>query len=527
MISSIFVANFQSLMFPQEIRLAPLTLLVGANSAGKSAVGRAMRLMQQSFEDHFVHFNGNRINLTNFHQAVSDNDETNAMRLGIGTDESFEVTTETISTLDHEEFVATFTPDMVSFELSGQETKVVEVNAEVRFSIDSRRHAYTLYDEGGKAHEVDSDSRYLGSGSIRFRTTRKHGSEIFVVAEVLSGEDIFTQWLHAAWHPGSDPGQPGGNGGNPLSLARSKEQFAKLPWEFAVHFGRGLIPRTTMKDVGVDSALGAKAARKIFEILEQSTILFSRISSSLQWVGPVRNISSGFQEIRQRGDGGRSSNADTKLSASGDNLQEVALQMDESEFDEMSNQLLSLTEGRFSVGRVKLNSDASWVPPMGQVTLFDNNKSGKIPIAFRDAGAGISQVLPFLILAMGGQPSEESDPGAVTFVEQPELHLHPEMQSRLGDFLIQATAEKETNRGLRRAQIIAETHSEAVILRILRRIREGQISPNDVAIIAIDKFEGGGSLAQQCRISEEGSLQDELPISFTRLRMNDILGLEL
>jgi len=526
-ISSIFVANFQSLMFPQEIRLAPLTLLVGANSAGKSAVGRGMRLMQQSFEDRFVHFNGNRVNLTNFHQAVSDNDETNSMRLGIGTDESFEVITESVFGVGAEEFIATFTPDMVSFELSGQNTKVVEINAEVRFSIECWRPAYTSYDADEKAQEFGSERQDLGSGSIRFRTTRKHGSEIFVLAELLSGEDIFTQWLHADSGHGPDRGQAGGSAGNPLSLAQSKEEFAILPWELAVHFGRGLIPSPMLRNVGADFTLGSMAARRIFGILKESITLYSRISSSFQWVGPVRNISSGFQEIRQRGAVGKSWNADTKLSASGDNLQEVALQMDEFEFDELSNQLLSLTEGRFSVARVKLNSDASWVPPMGQVTLFDNDKSGKIPVAFRDAGTGISQVLPFLILAMGGQSRKISNTGAVTFVEQPELHLHPEMQSKLGDFLIRATAEKETKRGPRRDQIIAETHSEAVILRILRRIREGQISPNDVAIVAVDKFEGGGSLTQQCRISEDGSLKDELPISFTKLRMNDILGLEL
>lgn len=496
MISSLFFSNFQALMFPQEIKLAPLTLLVGANSAGKSAIGRSLRFMQQSFEDRFIHFNGNRVDLTSFDQTVSDNNADDLIRLGVGTDESFEIQAGGPLGLEGEGLFAIFVPEMVSFELAGTETKVAEVNALIRFSVEARHsgdHAE------GKEQETLPSVRHLGNGSIRFRTVRKHGSEIDVSAELPEGQAPFARWL-----------EDGKNG-----LEESGDSL-----EFKVHFGRGLHPSP------LEKTSNSHAAGQLFEILSKSISVYSKISTSSQWVGPVRNISSGFQEYRRRGDGGPARGKDSVLSASGDNLQEVALNMVREDFEELSNHLSRLTAGRFELRKIRMRTDVKYVPEMGQVFLFDRDKQGDIPVAFKDAGSGISQILPFLILAMGDSYPHMKPSGKVTFVEQPELHLHPRMQAELGDFLIAATARKGKGSRAYRNQIVAETHSEAVIIRLLRRIREGAISPADVAIVAIDKFEGGGSLAQQCRISDDGSLIDDLPISFTQLRINDILGVD-
>ena len=94
-----------------------------------------------------------------------------------------------------------------------------------------------------------------------------------------------------------------------------------------------------------------------------------------------------------------------------------------------------------------------------------------------DVGVGISQLVPVLGLALA------SDTGMAA-VEQPELHLHPRLQAELGDLFIEASRD-----GVRR--FLLETHSEHLILRIQRRIRESvegrphrgvTISPDDVAI---------------------------------------------
>ena len=72
-----------------------------------------------------------------------------------------------------------------------------------------------------------------------------------------------------------------------------------------------------------------------------------------------------------------------------------------------------------------------------------------------NVGVGVSQILPILLLCLLAE--EET----TIIIEQPELHLHPAMQSKLTDFFI-ATM-------LCNKQLIIETHSEHIINRLRLR----------------------------------------------------------
>jgi len=91
------------------------------------------------------------------------------------------------------------------------------------------------------------------------------------------------------------------------------------------------------------------------------------------------------------------------------------------------------------------------------VRLYDIQKN--TPVSHRDVGIGISQVLPVLVNAYASK-------NAIIAMEQPEIHLHPALQAELGDVFIESALGDNKNR------FILETHSEHLILRILRRIRE-------------------------------------------------------
>lgn len=104
-----------------------------------------------------------------------------------------------------------------------------------------------------------------------------------------------------------------------------------------------------------------------------------------------------------------------------------------------------------------------------------------VAVSSRDVGIGISQLIPVVVHALAERES-------TILVEQPELHLHPALQARLGYFFM------ETALGPHRNQFILETHSEHLILRVMKRIRlrllkgsslKGQprITPNHVCIL--------------------------------------------
>lgn len=104
-------------------------------------------------------------------------------------------------------------------------------------------------------------------------------------------------------------------------------------------------------------------------------------------------------------------------------------------------------------------------------------------------------------------------------VEQPETHLHPRLQARLADLFIDSTS--VAGRG---NQLIVETHSEHVLLRVQRRIREGSLTSDDVAVIYVDQDESGVATVQRLRLDGDGDFLDEWPSGFFDDRLDELLG---
>ena len=94
---------------------------------------------------------------------------------------------------------------------------------------------------------------------------------------------------------------------------------------------------------------------------------------------------------------------------------------------------------------------------------------GSAEVLITDVGFGVSQVLPVLVLCY------YVPEGSIVLLEQPEIHLHPSVQSGLADVFVDAVE----NRNI---QIILESHSEHLLMRLQRRIAEQKLSPEKVAL---------------------------------------------
>lgn len=142
-----------------------------------------------------------------------------------------------------------------------------------------------------------------------------------------------------------------------------------------------------------------------------------------------------------------------------------------------------------------------------EVVLLDKRRNAVV--THRDVGVGISQVLPVLVLCYGSR-------GAALAMEQPEIHLHPGLQAELGDVFIEAALSD------RRNTLLIETHSEHVLLRIMRRIRENfegrprqgpSISADDVAILYVEPHEHR-SVVREMPLTAAGDLAKSWPGGF-------------
>lgn len=150
------------------------------------------------------------------------------------------------------------------------------------------------------------------------------------------------------------------------------------------------------------------------------------------------------------------------------------------------------------------------------LVLVDQNAD--TPVSHRDVGIGISQVLPVLVAVFGSD-------NKILAIEQPEIHLHPALQAELGDVFIEAAVGGRCN------TILLETHSEHLILRLLRRIREttdGELPEgmtplraNQVSVIYVQPDKTGSRIVE-LRVTDEGEFLDRWPKGFFEERAKEL-----
>ena len=143
-----------------------------------------------------------------------------------------------------------------------------------------------------------------------------------------------------------------------------------------------------------------------------------------------------------------------------------------------------------------------------EVRLIDVRRKERVNVALPDVGFGVSQLLPFVVQSL---VSEEQ----IISIEQPEVHVHPRLQADLGDLLAEAIKEPRQN------QFIVETHSEHLILRLQRLVYEKRIKPEDVSVIYISRGPEGAK-SQRLHLDEEGDFIDEWPNGFFPERLREL-----
>jgi predicted ATPase len=162
------------------------------------------------------------------------------------------------------------------------------------------------------------------------------------------------------------------------------------------------------------------------------------------------------------------------------------------------------------VERKKITDNATEnLEPVNELSLIDLRSNTKV--SHRDVGIGISQVLPVLVNSYASH-------NKIIAIEQPEIHLHPALQAELGDVFINSAKEQGNT-------FIIETHSEHLILRMMRRMRntDDEELPNDVQPLSPDEIvvlyvqpgrERSNSVVSVIKLDRDGALLDPFPDGF-------------
>ena len=160
--------------------------------------------------------------------------------------------------------------------------------------------------------------------------------------------------------------------------------------------------------------------------------------------------------------------------------------------------------------------EAPW-KHLEQADIYFQDVATKTKIPPSNLGVGFSQMVPFVSSALSSE-------NRLIVIEQPELHVHPALQTELADLFIQS-AKEHGNR------FLIETHSEHLILRVLRRIRESSdpkypsdkqpLRPEDVAVLYV-QHGGNGSEVIELPVTEDGDFAVPWPGGFFAERASEL-----
>lgn len=239
------------------------------------------------------------------------------------------------------------------------------------------------------------------------------------------------------------------------------------------------IPTGTMEYVSITNFV-ERALEDIFE--------------SLSYIGPLRERPLRLYEL--------SDETPTAVGIRGQDAPELLFRSTDGSFDNDVNCWIR----KFGFGS-KLACD-KLLPDAFTVNLIRKNRS---KVNFADTGFGISQIFPIIVSGLWSKKNRR-----IVF-EQPEIHLNPKLQSLLADLFVAFVNSSQ--------QVIIETHSEHLLLRLRRLVAEGKISSDQIALYFVES-DSGKAVIRHIPVESNGHIEPlNWPKDFFQDALRESIGL--
>ena len=572
MIREISLENFKAFGSLQKIPLKPITLIYGANSSGKSSILNALLLLKQTYEQSIdpntpILYKGQFTDQQNFSRCINGRDTNKKFSIGIGQgpltwSESILVTFDkALAALEGRDYEYK-RPQRQNWEVKREEGAFGSKGKIRLFVADTddykQKNTYSQINGNDILKTIEyfiNDSMFCSLEWIGNKVIREDGSNILFENEKISALDdpLVMEYKDKIPDEYLEKGYSGGLKDTSLKMQMdfdfdagliteevyechpyafnsnyiSEEIINKL-YEYIINsieekdfdykyddFKNDLIYNLKRTIIFVKNGIpfyfglldGGDSNRKLYKsnykefthiynffidtIIDQYSTRKSLIKN-LSYIGPLRKHPERFTDIV------KDSYAD--VGNEGERTTAI-LYKNPKVLDNVNNALKSLGMGYQLKVHQLSGDDMIALGDIYSLQVIDKNQT---PLTLCDIGFGISQILPILVQSIMPSPK-------TVLIEQPEIHLHPKMQTELGDFFIEQSKEK---------QFIIETHSEHLLLRILRRIREGKISNDDVNVLFVKSLDEGSQVIE-LRIDEDGDFIDEWPGGFFEESFNE------
>lgn len=543
-ISSITIENFKGIQNPVTVDFKPITLLFGPNSAGKSTIVQALHYALEIFERHNLDpdrtaIGGKAVDLGGFETLVYNHDVSKAIRLKIELDLRDEDLPQYID--GYEDMGLSRFSDKQIAEIPMRAVSAA-VEVAVRWNHQLDRPVLFQYRVEINGHhlatiETTADGRQVFLSKINpFNPVFLENSgpeEAFEIvkrhfADESVGEDEFEKLGPIFPALMTNFKMEKGVAGLTQPIAVAGAGTAMPQWGNALQFhGPVWADETYRIDEGnllmCLSALIVGPGELVRDWLQK-----------ICYIGPIREIpprnftpekspdpsrwASGLKgwDILYTAEKGFVSRLNRWLNQ-GDRLN-AGYSIEVKRFREIAEDdpvTIFINEGVGLEEMDIIQTRMGEIPVKSRVSIREE-KTG-IELMPQDVGVGISQTLPVIVGALRVKEG-------LLAIEQPELHIHPALQVALGDLFITRSRESQVC-------FLLETHSEHLMLRFLRRIRETDegslppgkdaLRPEQLAVYYVEQGKSGVSVFP-IRISEDGEFIDRWPKGFFDERAQEL-----
>ena len=525
MISSFSIGNFKAFSETQHIPLKPITLIYGANSSGKSSIIHALMLAQHAqisgdFDVYHTSKGGESIDFGGFHQYINSHNLSNSLEFVF----DFELDKSKISKRSIEISIA------VPFDDYGH--RVPFSNPEiVRLNVTSHgNEVIRISKRGSNIFGIDQLDPSIEKIKFKHEITidgKKHyfetkGSDVIAIAQ---NYELIRRGLLMRPKENIDLSMRNFFAHNKVNVAKNqKEQLSFDTSRLALHsyFVNTMQPIEAnlvsfLKSIWYLGPLRTYPPRHIFgskyndsnwyagggyawEIVRKDERVRTKIN---KWLSDTDRLQTPYElTIRELIDINQIEEPIYR------GLEELDfLNMLNNELDDPNSHSVYKDDTDSITRRLIGNCKDSIEEKINELVLIDRRSD--TAVSHRDIGVGISQVLPVLAYSYANTQSTIA-------IEQPEIHLHPALQADLGDVFIES-ALGSNNR------FLIETHSEYILLRIMKRLRQTAnkelplgllpIKPEDVCILFVQPI-GASSTVMEIPLNEQGELIKAWPGGF-------------
>ena len=496
---SIRIQNLKCLADTSDIALKPLTLLVGANSSGKSTFLRVFPLFKQSLGVRTrgpVLWYGNEVDFGSF--SVAKKRGADAIRF------SFSYSKETY----HPPFFSLFSdnPYKVSFTIKGHGDIDYIDSLEILF-VDSIRIAFFFNSTYSEVKFYINDRDYSNDKVFRIRAIESFGVFPNIVLSprvttdknqpverqiLLRISSLLTDCFGMAFDS---------------SIIMEKLRRSTLDLSSIASFQKSI---EELFGLPKDSKSSTWSMEKSSELLDNIIIyaiedLCSMLNftlredfESVSYIKPIRAYAERYYRVQNL--------AVRELDSDGHNMAMFLHEILKNKKQKESFQEWTEKYFKFTVDTQENE---------GHISVILKDKADKNPDNIADMGFGYSQILPILIVLWKNSVKSTSTRyyscHTIT-IEQPELHLHPLMQARFADALMNTIRIAEEHHFPIR--FIIETHSKVIINRIGVRIAERMFKEDDSVIYLFEEdYHSSTASVRSATYSKDGILND-WPIGF-------------